>query len=318
MNSHEPQDSKVLFGGPIDALCWSPGGPPTASLHVFGITTDLRVVHLVGKGNSPVFSAEWFPATTKGGGLTLNKGSLSAIVGTNPIDMFAISQLGNLLHKAYTGLDWADWVDLGQTSYGGGLVGATIASVLEGNVLHVFAITASGYLLHRFWMSPTGWSEWQNMGTTSEGGGLAGCSIIAGSCTTNLDLVTISAQADMLHQSWNGSEWSGWQNLGTTNLFGGLADSAMIGACGGTQWMEIFTLTPTGNMLRRMGSYGNWEDWNPDLGPMPVDGGPAGPVAGVAGDEPWINALAVTKGGGAVVKEVGNYTLAWRLIVTNP
>jgi hypothetical protein len=281
----------VKFGGPIAALYYSVTG-----LHVFGVNTDSEIIHLW--RSSSGFQVEWFGQTSEGGGLALAPGSLTAQVGgPNLIDMLAISNEGHLLHIAYTSAGWGFWQDQGTTDLGGGLTGAVLSAtaIVGGNGIQIFAITYFGHLLHRIYQR-TGWNEWEDLGTTQQGGGLVGSSLAATAGMNPIDLLAISADGSLLQNTWDGSQWSDWQLQGSTDLGGGLVGSAVC-AVAGSNWINAYALSVDGLLLGQGGTENGWSGWSavtPDTPTRKL----AGPIAGaVNGAE--IDIIAVTDHGGA-------------------
>jgi hypothetical protein len=129
---------------------------------VFAVSKDGHLIHTYYRetDSTPHWMTNWddLGQTNLGGGLRIAPGSLAAVHGANPIDVFAISNDGHLLHLCYANNAWQfPFEDRGGTAIGGGLGSSLVATNM--NPLDIMATTKDGTLIHLVFTGSS-WQDW--------------------------------------------------------------------------------------------------------------------------------------------------------------
>lgn len=201
--------------------------------------------------------------------------SLVGLVGYNPIDLFAISDTGHLLHSCWANSQWSIWEDLGGTDLGGGLVGpadfseempvpnknvSSLAVMTGCNPIDVFAISKDGHLLHILWDGKV-WSAWQDLGPAGNASGvkLQAGSLAAVHGANSIDVFAITNDNHLAHKFWDGKTWSIWEDLGSPDNFGGLASSVVAAA--NINPIDVFGISGDGKLIHKAWNGTKWQPW---------------------------------------------------------
>jgi len=220
-------------------------------------------------------SSGWSPSTTgwvdRGGGLR-NAPPAIAAWGPDRLDVFALASDYGMLHKAWTGSDWAPpngWQPLG----GEFESGPGVAS-WGSNRLDVFGLGKSLGLWHKAWMG-THWHppnpSWQGLGGLFAE--LDQLELVAEPAVVSwgpgrLDVFGIGKSLGMWHKAWTGSSWypspTDWQPLGGKFR---IASPAVVSW--GPDRLDIFAIGDDYGMYHKawMGNH-----WHPSTGWQPLGG----------------------------------------------
>jgi hypothetical protein len=240
----------------IDILVCSPDGD---LLHMTGDGVAFGPMQFLGA-----------PATTVGG-VTFPLGLVGppAACSAKPdrLDVFAISQSGELLHTWREGAEWSGFESLGVPSiqHGGAqrsmpLAGRLSACRCGPDRMAIFVRGSRGDLMLKWWDGAR-WSEFASLGWPEEEaeaypavtvaapltGPPAACSWGRG----RLDVFVRGARGQVLHKWWDGKAWSPFLSLGmpmdAQRRF--LPSTGTLAACnGGTGRLDVFTRAVDGNL----------------------------------------------------------------------
>jgi hypothetical protein len=210
--------------------------------------------------------------------------SLVALPAHNPVDAFAISDLGQLLHSCRVGGTWLGWEILPAANVGDGLAGpfnsasssqlpvsdtagqvSPLAVIYDQTGFDVFAVSKNGHLIHTYYRetdpSPH-WSEnWDDLGETSLGGGLriAPGSLAAVHGANPIDVFAISNGGHLLHLCYANGTWCyPFEDLGGTTIGGGLGTSLVATKINP---VDVIAATKDGTLVHILFNGTKWQDW---------------------------------------------------------
>ena len=210
--------------------------------------------------------------------------SLVALPAHNPVDAFAISDLGELLHSCRVGGIWQRWEVLPAANVGGGLAGPfnsslsneSAVSTTNGQVsplaviynqtgFDVFAVSKDGHLIHTYYRetdsTPHWMTNWDDLGQTNLGGGLriAPGSLAAVHGANPIDVFAISNDGHLLHLCYANNAWQfPFEDRGGTAIGGGLGSSLVAT---NMNPLDVMATTKDGTLIHMVFTGSSWQDW---------------------------------------------------------
>ena len=173
--------------------------------------------------------------------------------GTSILDVFAMGNSNNLLHRMWTGqAGWSNWVDLG-----GNITSEPAVISRTAATINVFAKGTSSNLLHRSFTNNIGWSSWEDLG-----GSIASAPAVASRGQDYLNVFARSTTNTLVNLPWtggvSGTGWGTWQDLGGSIVDGPAAVSRQSIS------INVFARGP-GNTLKHVSwsdgwGWSTWED----------------------------------------------------------